>query len=88
MGVWMLPEPGLLSQRLCAMLWIVPVGRDRQLPILQPRQGWHCPFFCSPCFSLPPSSLWGLTESGAERLLANHCLAVKCISRARFITLA
>lgn len=30
MGVWVLPEPGLLSQCVYAMPWIVPVGRDRQ----------------------------------------------------------
>lgn len=30
MGVWVFPEPGLLSQCLYAMPWIVPVGSDRQ----------------------------------------------------------
>lgn len=44
MGVWVFPEPGLLSQCLCAMQ-----AATGNFPILQPGQGWHCPLSCSPC---------------------------------------
>lgn len=86
MGVWVFPEPGLLSQCLCAMPWIVPAGSNWQLSHPPAWPGLALSPFLLPV--LPPSSLWGQAESGAERLFANHCLAEKCISRAGFIMLA
>lgn len=71
-----------VCRRLCLQ---AATGR---IPILQ--SGWDsgCLLPHSPWALLASSSLQGQAESGAERLLANHRCAEKCVSKAGFIALA